>query len=145
MFKSKSFINYEKKQLSPDLTPLIDVVFLLLIFFMVSTTFDDMKGIKIDLPKSNVSEIVESIDKISVLFTVNGELKLKVDKEKTSQIIEIRKDELLEKLKSIVLTTDNKKVSLVADRGINYGEIVDIMSDIKLSGATAIDIETKGK
>ncbi|MGL4988303.1 MAG: ExbD/TolR family protein [Cetobacterium sp.] len=145
MFKSKSFINYEKKQLSPDLTPLIDVVFLLLIFFMVSTTFDDMKGIKIDLPKSNVSEIVQTIDKISVLLTKNGELKLKIDKDKTSQIIEVKKDELLEKLKNIVLTTDNKKVSLVADREINYGDIVDIMSDIKLSGATAIDIETKGK
>ncbi|MGL4904397.1 MAG: ExbD/TolR family protein, partial [Cetobacterium sp.] len=70
---------------------------------------------------------------------------LKVDKDKTSQIIEVKKDELLEKLKNIVLTTDNKKVSLVADREINYGDIVDIMSDIKLSGATAIDIETKGK
>ncbi len=43
-----------------ELTPLIDVVFLLLIFFMVATTFDDVKGgIKIELPQSTIREIAE--------------------------------------------------------------------------------------
>ena len=63
MFKTKGFMNYQRKQLSPDLTPLIDVVFLLLIFFMVATTFDDMNGMKIELPKSEVSEIKDSVEK----------------------------------------------------------------------------------
>src|SRR5690606_12817586 len=36
-----------------NLTPLIDVIFLLLIFFMVSTTFIDTTGIQVDLPKTN--------------------------------------------------------------------------------------------
>ncbi|MGL4998436.1 MAG: ExbD/TolR family protein [Cetobacterium sp.] len=145
MFKSKGFMNYERKQLTPDLTPLIDVVFLLLIFFMVATTFDDKKGLKIDLPKSEVSEIVESVDKISVLLTIDGQMKLKIDKKNDSLMLHITKEELSEKLKNIILTVQNKRVAIIADRGINYGNVVDIMSDIKLSGATAIDIETKGK
>ncbi|MGL5000315.1 MAG: ExbD/TolR family protein [Cetobacterium sp.] len=145
MFKSKGFMNHQRKQLTPDLTPLIDVVFLLLIFFMVATTFDDTKGMKIDLPKSEVSEIVESVDKISVLLTIDGELKLKIDKKNDSSIVDITKEELLGKLQGLILTVQNKRVAIVADRGINYGDVVDIMSDIKLSGATAIDIETKGK
>ncbi|MGL5088566.1 MAG: ExbD/TolR family protein [Cetobacterium sp.] len=145
MFKSKGFMNYQRKQLTPDLTPLIDVVFLLLIFFMVATTFDDKKGLKIDLPKSEVSEIVESVDKISVLLTIDGQMKLKIDKKNDSLMLDITKEELSEKLKNIILTVQNKRVAIIADRGINYGNVVDIMSDIKLSGATAIDIETKGK
>ena len=143
MFKSKGFMNYQRKQLTPDLTPLIDVVFLLLIFFMVATTFDDMKGIKIDLPKSEVSEIIESVDKI--LVASNGELKIKIDKQKESSIVDIRKDELQEKIKNTIVLMENKRVAILADRGIDYGDVVDIMSDIKLAGAQAIDIETKGK
>lgn len=145
MFKSKGFMNYQRKQLTPDLTPLIDVVFLLLIFFMVATTFDDMKGMKIDLPKSEISEITEAVDKISILVANNGELKIKIDKQKESSIVDVTKDELQERVKNIVLTMENKRVAILADREIDYGDVVDIMSDIKLAGAQAIDIETKGK
>lgn len=145
MFKSKGFMNYQRKQLTPDLTPLIDVVFLLLIFFMVATTFDDMKGMKIDLPKSEVSEIIEAVDKISILVASNGELKIKIDKQKESSIVDIRKDELQEKIKNTIVLMENKRVAILADREIDYGDVVDIMSDIKLAGAQAIDIETEGK
>ena len=49
-----------KDELMLELTSLIDVVFLLLIFFLVATTFDDMKGgIKIDLPQSTIKEVSE--------------------------------------------------------------------------------------
>lgn len=145
MFKSKGFMNYKRKQLAPDLTPLIDVVFLLLIFFMVATTFDDMKGMKIDLPKSEISEITETIDKVSILVANSGELKIKIDSKKESVLIDIKKEELQDKLKNTLESIKNKRVAILADRGIDYGDVVDIMSDIKLAGAQAIDIETKGK
>ena len=112
---------------------------------MVATTFDDMKGIKIDLPKSEVSEIIETVDKISILVASNGELKIKIDKQKESSIVDIRKDELQEKIKNTIVLMENKRVAILADRGIDYGDVVDIMSDIKLAGAQAIDIETKGE
>lgn len=145
MFKSKGFMNYKRKQLAPDLTPLIDVIFLLLIFFMVATTFDDMKGMKIDLPKSEISEITETIDKVSILVANSGELKIKIDSKKESVLIDIKKEELQDKLKNTLESMKNKRVAILADRGIDYGDVVDIMSDIKLAGAQAIDIETKGK
>ncbi|MDX8335464.1 ExbD/TolR family protein [Candidatus Cetobacterium colombiensis] len=145
MFKSKGFMNYQRKQLAPDLTPLIDVVFLLLIFFMVATTFDDMRGMKIDLPKSEVSEITEAVDKISILVASNGELKLKIDKKNKSSVVDITKEKLQEEIKNTISLMENKRVAILADRGIDYGDVVDIMSDIKMAGAQAIDIETKGK
>ena len=43
--------------LRPDLTPLIDVVFLLLIFFMLSSTFILQPGIKVELPQAKEREL----------------------------------------------------------------------------------------
>ncbi|WP_297488687.1 biopolymer transporter ExbD [uncultured Cetobacterium sp.] len=144
MFKSKSFMNYQRKQLSPDLTPLIDVVFLLLIFFMVATTFDDKAGMKIDLPKSKLGKIEEVNEKISVLIALNNEMKIKIDKKTGSNIIEVTKESLKENLEREIGLLKEKRVAILADRGIDYGQVVDVMADIKDSGAQAIDIETKG-
>ena len=55
-----------------NLTPLIDVVFLLLIFFMVSTTFDTTSQLKIKLPEASTTQASEAEQKISVLIDAKG-------------------------------------------------------------------------
>jgi biopolymer transport protein ExbD len=55
-----------------NLTPLIDVVFLLLIFFMVSTTFDTTSQLKIRLPEASESESSEAPRKLNLLIDSNG-------------------------------------------------------------------------
>jgi len=64
-----------------NLTPLIDVVFLLLIFFMVSTTFEKQAKLKIELPEasanpevSQTQDLVISISQKGVFFVNNNEL-----------------------------------------------------------------------
>ncbi len=49
----------QEEEATVNLTPLIDVVFLLLIFFMVSTTFDSTSELKIDLPEASAMEPVQ--------------------------------------------------------------------------------------
>ncbi len=59
---------------SVELTPLIDVVFLLLIFFMVSTTFTRETQLTIDLPEATAAQPSEpKPDVIEVLISANGE------------------------------------------------------------------------
>ena len=55
-----------------NLTSLIDVVFLLLIFFMVSTTFDTTSQLKIRLPEASESEISDPPRKLNLLIDANG-------------------------------------------------------------------------
>jgi biopolymer transport protein ExbD len=55
-----------------NLTPLIDVVFLLLIFFMVSTTFDTTSQLKIKLPEANQARVSEPPQKINLLIDAKG-------------------------------------------------------------------------
>ena len=68
-----------KDDLTVDVTPLIDVVFLLLIFFMVSTTFDRESQIEVTLPEASISEPLKNNEILEVtvnaegIFFVNGQ------------------------------------------------------------------------
>jgi biopolymer transport protein ExbD len=64
-----------KKMQEPDinLTPLIDVVFLMLIFFMVSTTFQKESAVKIDLPKASAQEEASKDEVVEVTVNAAGE------------------------------------------------------------------------
>lgn len=57
-----------------DLTPLIDVVFLMLIFFMVSTTFDKQARLKVDLPEASQTDRSEQVapEKIAITIDATG-------------------------------------------------------------------------
>jgi len=61
-----------EEEVSINLTPLIDVVFLLLIFFMVSTTFDTTSQLKINLPQASQTQSAESARKINLLIDAGG-------------------------------------------------------------------------
>jgi biopolymer transport protein ExbD len=69
-------MNFHGRNLEEDvninLTPLIDVVFLLLIFFMVSTTFDTTSQLKIKLPEASESQATQPPQKISLLIDAKG-------------------------------------------------------------------------
>lgn len=68
-----NFRSKKRDDVSVDLTPLIDVVFLLLIFFMVSTTFTKETHLEIDLPESAAeSSSSEAVELIEVVVTANG-------------------------------------------------------------------------
>ena len=75
------FTNQQSEGNKLNLTPLIDVVFLLLIFFMVSTTFEKQAKLKIELPEATIKsqpseqqELVISISQKGVFFVNNNEL-----------------------------------------------------------------------
>ena len=69
-------MNFHSSHIEEDaninLTPLIDVVFLLLIFFMVSTTFDTTSQLKINLPEANQERNSAPPQKINLLIDAKG-------------------------------------------------------------------------
>ncbi|MCY4045047.1 MAG: biopolymer transporter ExbD [Cellvibrionales bacterium] len=67
------FKRAKDKELDVNLTPLIDVVFLLLIFFMVSTTFTDKLELAVDLPKADAQVQLKKTDAIEVVITAKGD------------------------------------------------------------------------
>lgn len=60
-------------EMSVDLTPLIDVVFLLLIFFMVTTTFVREGRLSLELPEADTEAVVEPAEPVQVLVSAAGD------------------------------------------------------------------------
>ena len=130
-----------KGELILELTPLIDVVFLLLIFFLVATTFDDMK---IDLPQSTIKEISD-IKEIQILVDRNKNMVMNFKENGKTQQIPVNKDSLKSKLAEKLDKMQDKNVIISADKKLDYGYIVDIMTISKEAGAQSLDIDTSSK
>lgn len=122
---------YRKKRniMSLDLTPLIDVVFLLLIFFMVSTTFNKYGKIDIDVPVSKVSEKTEDI-KIEIVIDKNENYFILKD----GKTFPINLDDLGEHLKDV------KEVSITGDKNLKYQTVMDLITKVKQHGIENLGI-----
>ena len=122
---------YRKKRniMSLDLTPLIDVVFLLLIFFMVSTTFNKYGKIDIDVPVSKVSEKIEN-SKIEIIIDKNENYFILKD----GKTFPINLDDLGEYLKNV------KEVSITGDKNLKYQIIMDLITKVKQQGIENLGI-----
>jgi biopolymer transport protein ExbD len=67
----------QKEDPTVDLTSLIDVVFLLLIFFMVTTTFEQQASLKVDLPEASASAApVEQVERLELVIDAEGRMYL---------------------------------------------------------------------
>ncbi|MFE8071640.1 biopolymer transporter ExbD [Marinobacteraceae bacterium S3BR75-40.1] len=66
------FKRQSAEEVSVNVTPLIDVVFLLLIFFMVSTTFTKETHLKIDLPEASGEQAQAESDQVEVVIDASG-------------------------------------------------------------------------
>ena len=119
-----------------DMTPMIDIVFQLILFFLVSTTFAILPGIKLKLPTSHTSEGT-SYQGITITADADG---LLFFNEK-----EVAIDELGSEL-VMYDTGDIKKaefpVSLEADSEVTNGTIVKIFDVIRESGYAVINLRT---
>ena len=66
------FFRQKKQEITVNLTPLIDVVFLLLIFFMVSTSFTRETQIKLELPKASVEPLETKPESLEISIDKEG-------------------------------------------------------------------------
>ena len=132
-----------KKKKSPDIsleiTPLVDVIFLLLIFFVLSTQFIDLKTMSIDLP---------SIDKKTMSNLPENRVKIEISKEgevliNNTTISEFSLKSLNEELS---LIPSNIKTAIIsADSDTRYQYIVTIMESLNSNGFKNIQINGVAK
>lgn len=117
-----------------DLTPLIDCVFLLLIFFMVSTSFATLRqGMKVNLPSTRTPQ--EKLEeKIVISLTRDGHIFLGKKP--------VEKKELFQALKK-KLKGRESTVLINADREVLHGKVVEVMDISKRAGAKVLGILTR--
>ncbi len=120
-----------------NLTPLIDVVFLLLIFFMVSTTFDRHAKLKVELPEASAKTEQQLEDPVVISIDVKGNYFIN-DRQVVNTQLETLKIALQKTL------ADKKDVSLVlrADAKTPHQSVVRAMDAASQLGLTRLSIAT---
>jgi biopolymer transport protein ExbD len=117
-----------------NIAPLVDVVFLLVIFFAVSTTFLDTAGLELTLPTS--SSLAESSpQEITVGLSSDGRLFLEGE--------QIPEASLAADLRERFAAMDRKLVLLRADEETPHGTVVRIMDLARQAGATGLTIAAR--
>ena len=123
-----------------NLTPLIDVVFLLLIFFMVSTTFDRHARLKVSLPESAAKATQQQDDPLVLSIDASGNYFIN-DRQVVNQTLETLKQALK---KTIGDDSTIKEAALVlrADANTPHQSVVRAMDAASQLGLTKLSIAT---
>ncbi len=129
------FIRKQREEPRIDLTPMVDVVFLLLIFFMISTTFVESPGISIKLPESTSQTIDREPKEIKVYLSQEGDI---FHRDKQITIDEYKS--LLAEFQSDAKETT---VLLLADQESRHGKVVILMDLARDAGFTKLAIATE--
>ena len=119
---------------------LIDVIFVLLLFFMVTTSFNKLAHIDITLPQSSSSLNEEEDKNVEVFYLLNGEVLLSISGKQKSLNLTNLSDEIAN------LTPKQKEsIKLNADEAINYGDVINLISILKDSGTQNVELNIKKK
>ncbi len=116
----------------PDMTPFLNVFFLLLVFFLFTSSFIFQPGIKVNLPKAVTSDVVPQ-ENIVLIITKDNKIFLN-DRE-------ITEDELVSKLR--IIAKEKTPLLIKADNDAPLGRIVDIWDICRNEGIYQVNIATR--
>ena len=127
----------DKDEFSIDITPLVDVLFTLLIFFSLTTTFSRSKGmIKVELPKASSAQTSSVPPQLIVTVDYRGEFYIK------------KRHISPEELKKILSSIDKDKrfeylILVKADKMAPHGRVITILDIARSLGYERVDLEVK--
>ena len=118
-----------------EVTPLIDIVFQLVLFFMVSTTFDDSPQLDIQLPDTANQTVLQEHKNIELWLDKNGEYWIQ-QKKYTPQDLPLR-------LKEAALQNPEMALIIQADEAVSHGMVVDVLNLAQSAGIVNMSIGGK--
>ena len=117
-----------------NLTPLIDAVFLLLVFFMVTSVFVKATQLKVELPIAANYDKIDQEKKLNLLISAEGQLEFNSQLVSMGQLASVLEDERLRSGSSTLIVT--------ADAQTPHGYVLDAMEMAVMAGVSKIDLET---
>lgn len=136
-----------EEELSINLTPLIDIVFLLLIFFMVSTTFDKETRLELDLPKASQSQ-VDNTAPVNIILAIDtaGVYRLGVElKGKLSELRETAPEELRILLKDAFTRHPEGSLFIKADANATHQSVIFALDMARQAGIKKVTFAAEAR
>jgi biopolymer transport protein ExbD len=139
--------------ISMDMTPMVDVAFLLLIFFMTTTQFQPPEKDKIDLPKSNSEAKSPESDIITIAVTRAPSVKV-VYKQRGAEGVEEKTinlnpeslaTDLGPALRTARAANPSARVIVKMDKGAHYGIIADMVAGLQFANTPRFNVQTNLK
>jgi biopolymer transport protein ExbD len=124
----------QKRRVIINITSLIDVLFLLLIFFMVTSTFLEQPGMKLELPTVQSAEAAR-VEKLVLYIGEGGDI---VFDERTVPL-----DSLEAVMEEALPRVEEKTLVLMADTNVPHGTVVKVMDMAKRAGLKKLVVGTK--
>ena len=116
-----------------NVTPMVDVMLVLLIIFMVTSPML-VAGVEVDLTKTNASPISGQNTPVNVSITKEGEILIAETK--------IPLSELATKLKNITKEKKDTSILVCGDKNVPYGKILETMAEIRNGGFTKVALRS---
>ncbi len=127
-----------KEEVSVNLTPLIDVIFLLLIFFMVTTTFSRNTNILINLPEASGEAIEQQPFEIEILIAQNGTYSVN-----GRQLVNSQMETLMRVVAEVSVGDNSIPIIITADANTTHQSVVTAMDAVAQLGFTSLNIATR--
>ncbi|MBG86258.1 MAG: biopolymer transporter ExbD [Verrucomicrobiales bacterium] len=130
--QSRRYLEEEEERNEVNISPLIDMVFILLIFFIVTTVFVEETGIDVDKPIANTSR---QLEKKSILIALSA----------SGQVVYGGREIGVQGVRAVVTRLCEKQaipVILQADKTVHADLIVSVMDEAKAGGANLISLST---
>ncbi len=108
-----------------NVTPLVDVMLVLLIIFMIAAPLLTV-GVPVDLPKTQAATINEQVEPLTI--TVNGQGQIYI------QESEVAEDQLVARLQAIVRNKADQRIFVRGDKAIHYGRVMEVMGMVAAAG-----------
>jgi biopolymer transport protein ExbD len=132
------FATRHRRKATINIVSLVDVVFLLLIFFTVSATFMDQPALKINLPESGAEPPkADAPEPMTVYLTSQGDLYFGDHM--------ARADELPELFKRAMAEGKPPVLSVKADKEVTHGKVIEVMDMARQSGVEMVTVATEHK
>ena len=122
-----------------ELTALIDVVFLLLIFFLITTSFvrDEEQQLPLNLPKANAGQAAKEGQKITVFVQKDGGITLNGE--------QIRAGEVRQRMKALFEEDGTAELNVKGDRDTSYGSVTSLIDEARGVGFEKVNLVVKRK
>ena len=117
-----------------DITPIVDTVFNLLIFFALSLNFIVTPGIKVNLPESSTEEIVREKEEIIIVMKQGNEIFINNNAVSIEQLFFILSESAQRNRETLII--------IQADQEVSHGRVVKVMDTAKRAGLTRLAIAT---
>ena len=118
-----------------DMTPMLDIVFIMLIFFIVTTSFVKEKGLDVNRPDENQSNNNQPSKSLSIRIDANGVITM------GGREVDVRR--VVANAQTFLAENNTDSAAIQADKDTEHGLVVEVMNQVKIAGIDKVSVLVK--